>query len=141
MTVLNFSFGFFRFILACKSGCPWLFHVTIAMNNHRSFLTFNTLIKQLSQKLCTVITNSKSKTSSNDNLLTTDTVLMPQSMLITRPISNYLHPPTHPSFHTFSASRVFHKLGMGYKRGAQDVHYYRKMTLRFHTVLIPQRLS
>jgi len=60
----------------------------------------------MSQKLYTVTTNSKSKISSKDNLLITDTVLMPQSMLITRPIPK-LFPSTYPpNFHTFSASRV-----------------------------------
>jgi len=78
ITVLNFSFGFFRFILACESGCLWLFRVMIITNNHRSFLIFNTLIKRC-HKIYVVITNIKNKTSSKDNPLTTDTVLMLQS--------------------------------------------------------------
>jgi hypothetical protein len=64
---------------------------------------------------------------------------MPQSLFITRPISK-LFPSTYPpGFHTFSASRVFHKLGVAYKRGALNVNYSRTIT-RFHTVLITQRL-
>jgi hypothetical protein len=43
MTVLNLSFGFFGFILACEFGCPCLFHKMIVTNNHRSFLTFKQL--------------------------------------------------------------------------------------------------
>jgi hypothetical protein len=61
---------------------------------------------------------------------------MPQSMLITRPMSK-LFPSTYPpSFHIFFASRVFHKVGVGYKSGAQNVNYSKTMTLHFHTVLI-----